>query len=299
MKHGFLLIILMHTLSSPAQQVLSLYNGAIPNSIGSENKESSEIKDSILMVSNVSQPTLTTYFPENAKSPTEAVIVCPGGGYGMVAAGHEGEDVARKLNELGIVAFVLKYRLPNKEWMINPEIGPLQDAQRAIQLVRENATRWKIRKDRIGILGFSAGGHLASTAATHFNKSYIPNRKRTSLRPDFLVLIYPVISFSDSIGHLGSRDNLLGKNATPEKVREYSNELNVTKNTPPTFLAHAKDDPVNYKNTTVFADALQAKGILTEVLLFESGGHGFGLINKSSNIQWAERMAQWLKKLDD
>jgi acetyl esterase/lipase len=147
-------------------------------------------------------------------------------------------------------------------------------------------------------MGFSAGGHLASTAATHYRKAHIPNRKKTSLRPDFLVLVYPVVSFTDeSIAHKGSRENLLGKNASPEKIKEYSNELHVDKNTPPTFLVHAKDDPVDYRNTVVFADALNNNGVFSEVLLYETGGHGFGLVNKESDILWIERMNLWLKKL--
>lgn len=229
MKHLFLIILIVATMNSISQEVLPLYISEIPNSTPSPDTETSTMRDSILIISNVSRPTLTVYLPPEGKANGDVIIVIPGGGYSIVAAGHEGADVAKKLNEMGITAFVLKYRIPNSEWMQNPEIGPLQDAQRAIQLVRENAKKWKVNKKSIGLLGFSAGGHLASTAATHFNRSYIPNKKKTNLRPDFLVLIYPVISFSDSIGHAGSRDNLLGKNASAEKIREYSNELQVTK----------------------------------------------------------------------
>lgn len=257
------------------------------------------MRDSILIVSNVSRPTLTVYLPPPDKATGDAIVVCPGGGYSILAAGHEGVDVAKKLNELGIAAFVLKYRIPNRETMPKPEIGPLQDAQRAIQMVRQNARKWNINKNSVGILGFSAGGHLAATAATHYNKPYIRVRKRESLRPDFAVLIYPVITFTHSFGHTGSRDNMLGKDATAEQVREYSNELHVTPKTPPTFLVHAKNDPVSYKNTLLFADSLNAKGVFSEVLLFEEGGHGFGLVNKTSDIQWVERMSLWLKKLKD
>jgi acetyl esterase/lipase len=296
-------LVTMTIIFTPAisQDILPLYeNGDIPNSIQLEDTETSKVNDGILMVTNVTRPTLTVYLPTVEKATGDAIVVCPGGGYGMVAAGHEGEDVARKLNELGIAAFVLKYRLPDSRSMPQPEIGPLQDAQRALLMVRENAGRWKINPRRIGILGFSAGGHLASTVATHFKKSYLPRKYRTgrrqSLRPDFCVLVYPVISFSDSIGHAGSRENLLGKNPSAEKVREYSNELQVTPNTPPTFLIHAKDDWLDYRNTTVYADALNNNGVLSEVLLYEKGGHGFGLINPESDIQWIERMAEWLKR---
>src|SRR5206468_6802609 len=145
-----------------------------------------------------------------------------------------------------------------------------------------------------GIMGFSAGGHLASTAGTHFQHAYIDNPNQTSLRPDFMILVYPVISFTDSIGHIGSRDQLLGKNPTPEKIREYSNELQVTPQTPPTFLVHAKsDDVVNVKNSIQFADALKKNGVPVEVYLYEQGGHGFGMNNKTSSVRWMDLVQQW------
>jgi acetyl esterase/lipase len=300
MKKALAFLLIIISIKLTAQEVFPLYRGTIPNSKPSADRESSEIgKDSILRISNVSRPTLTAYFPAPGTANGDAIIVVPGGGYSILAAGHEGADVARKLNEMGITAFVLKYRIPNDEWMVNPEIGPLQDAQRAIQMVRENARKWKINKKYIGILGFSAGGHLASTAATHYNKSYIANKKKTNLRPDFLVLIYPVITAADSIRHNGSFENLLGKNPSAEKLREYSNELQITSNTPPTFMVHAKNDPVDVRNTLLFADSLNAKGVFSEVLLYENGGHGFGLVNKTSDILWPERLQQWLKKLKE
>ncbi|MBL7698384.1 MAG: alpha/beta hydrolase [Chitinophagaceae bacterium] len=294
-----LVILLLCSFTVMSQEILPLYEAEIPNSKPAPDTEKSEVNDGILVISNVSRPTLTVYLPEPSKATGQAIIVVPGGGYHIVAAGHEGEDVAKRFNAMGVAAFVLKYRIPNPEWMVNPEIGPLQDAQRAIQLVRMNAKKWNINEKAVGILGFSAGGHLASTAATHFKKSYIPKKKNISLRPDFLILVYPVITFTDdSATHTGSRDNLLGKNASPEKLREYSNELQVTSKTPPTFLVHAKDDPVKVKNTTLFADALSAKGVDSEVLLYETGGHGFGLVNKDFDVQWPDRVWEWMKKLN-
>jgi len=293
-----LIFLSLITLNSYSQEILPLYPSAIPNSKPVPDTESSAINDGILVVSNVSRPTLTVYLPEKSKATGEAIIVVPGGGYHIIAAGHEGVDVANKLNEMGIAAFVLKYRIPDSALMIKPEIGPIQDAQRAIQMVRENAARWKIRKNKIGMLGFSAGGHLVSTAATHFKKSYISKRNKTSLRPDFVVLIYPVISFVDSAMHHGSFENLLGKDASMEMGRRFSAELNVTPQTPPTFLVHAKDDPVSVRNTTLLADSLNAKGVFSEVLLYESGGHGFGLVNKTSDISWPDRLHSWMQKLD-
>jgi acetyl esterase/lipase len=300
MKKILGLILISCVMNAHSQEVFPLYASGIPNSKPTPDTEETSVNsDSITVISNISRPTLTAYFPPAGRANGDAIIICPGGGYSIVAAVHEGADVAKRLNGLGITAFVLKYRIPNKQWMQNPEIGPLQDAQRAIQMVRENTTKWNLNKHRVGILGFSAGGHLASTAATHYKKSYIPNKRKINLRPDFLVLIYPVISFTDSIGHIGSRENLLGKNASQEKIKEYSNELHVTKDTPPTFLVHAKDDKgVDYHNTIAFADALNAHGVFSEVFLYEAGGHGFGLINKTSDIDWVDRLDVWLKKVN-
>jgi acetyl esterase/lipase len=172
----------------------------------------------------------------------------------------------------------------------------LQDVQRAIQIVRSRAAEWGINPHRIGILGFSAGAHLAASAGTHFNQSYISNPQHVSLRPDFMILVYPVISFSDSIGHKGSRDQLLGKNPSPEKIKEYSNELQVTDHTPPAFLVHAKDDDaVPYANSVVFADALKEHHVPVKVFYYEKGGHGFGLINKTSSIRWMDVCLEWMK----
>lgn len=292
-------LLIMHlSFSGTAQQVIPLYSGAIPNSNPTADNEKSEYgKDSILRISNVSRPTLTIYQPPKNTATGAAVIICPGGGYSILAASHEGSDVAKRFNEMGITAFVLKYRLPSDETMINKEIGPLQDAQRAIQLVRQNAKKWNINPHHIGIMGFSAGGHLASTAGTHFQKAYIDNPKKTSLRPDFMILVYPVISFSDSVGHMGSRTQLLGKNPSPEKIKEYSNELQVTKQTPPAFLVHAKDDPVKVQNSLLFAEALKAQGVPVDMYLYEKGGHGYGMHNKTSNVQWMDLVQQWMKQL--
>jgi acetyl esterase/lipase len=291
-----LMIITSYTVSS--QTVIPLYKDSIPNAKWTPDQETSEInKDSILIIHNITRPTLSIYLPPKNKQTGTAVVICPGGGYGIAAAGHEGADVAKKFNEMGIAAFVLKYRMPNDQTMINKEIGPLQDAQRALQVVRENAGKWHINKDQIGIMGFSAGGHLASTAGTHFQNTYIDNPKGTSLRPDFMILVYPVISFSDSIGHNGSRDNLLGKSPSPEKIKEYSNETQVTPQTPPTFLVHAKDDPVKVQNSLVFAEALKKNHVPVELYLYESGGHGYGMYNKTSPVRWMDLVQQWLRTM--
>jgi acetyl esterase/lipase len=281
-----------------AQEIIRLYEKEIPSSKPIVNREKSETgADGIQRISKVSEPTLTVFLPAKEKANGTAVIICPGGGYGILAFSHEGTDVAKAFNEWGVTAFVLKYRLPDDSIMLQRENGPLMDAQRAIQLVRLNAAKWNVNTNRIGIMGFSAGGHLASTAGTHFNKAVIPNIKNTSLRPDFMILLYPVISFTDSLAHIGSRNNLIGKNPTQEKINYYSNELQVTKQTPPTFLVHAKDDNgVKVQNSIAFYDALKKNGVPAEIHLYERGGHGFGMNNKTSNDKWMDWLQAWMKK---
>jgi len=281
-----------------AQEIIPLYEKEIPQSKPIVNREKSETgTDGIQRISKVSEPTLMVFLPPKEKANGTAVIICPGGGYGILAFSHEGTDVAKAFNQWGVTAFVLKYRLPDDSIMTQKENGPLMDAQRAIQLVRLNAAKWHISKNKIGIMGFSAGGHLASTAGTHFNTAVIPNIQNTSLRPDFMILLYPVISFTDSLAHMGSRTNLIGKNPTQEKINYYSNELQVTKQTPPTFLVHAKDDKaVKVQNSIAFYDALQKNGIPAEIHLYEQGGHGFGMNNKTSNDKWMDWMQVWMKR---
>lgn len=284
-------------MTTSAQDIVPLYD-KIPNSKPIANRETSETgDDGIQRISKVSEPALLVFLPPKEKANGTAVIICPGGGYGILAASHEGTDVAKVFNEWGIAAFVLKYRLPDDSIMDQKEIGPLQDAQRAIQLVRLDAKKWNLDKNKIGIMGFSAGGHLASTAGTHFKDAVIKNIKGISLRPDFMILLYPVISFTDSIGHIGSRDNLIGKNPSPEKIKYYSNEWQVTKQTPPAFLVHAKDDDVvKVANSIAFYDALQKNGVPAEIHFYEQGGHGFGMHNKSSADQWMDWLQAWMKK---
>ena len=279
-----------------SQTVIPLYKDSIPNSKPSKNEEKSEQSNGILIISKISIPTLSIYLPSKEKATGTAVVICPGGGYSIVAAGHEGADIAKRFTDIGVAAFVVKYRIPNIVTMINPEIGPLQDAQQAMKIVREGAKQWNINPAKIGIMGFSAGGHLASTEGTHFDKAFIANPNNTSLRPDFMLLIYPVISFKDSIGHIGSRDNLIGKNPSAQKIIEYSNELQVNSNTPPTFLVHASDDDaVKPQNSIAFYQALLKNHVAAEMHIYESGGHGFGLNLKNKNEQWMDRCKNWMQ----
>ena len=298
MKQLFLFILLFVRISLVnAQQVIPLYGGNVPNFKSSIDEEKSVIgSDSVLRIEAVQKPSLMVYLPSKEKANGAAVIICPGGGYRIITFEKEGTIIAKKLNEWGVTAFVLKYRIPNDKWMLHRETGPLQDAQRAIQIVRQNFASWDIDTNRIGIMGFSAGGHLASSAATHFQKNYIENPGNTNLRPDFQILIYPVISFIDSICHMGSRENLIGKNPSPDKIKEYSGELQVTAATPAAFLMHATDDKtVNSLNSIYYYEALIKNKIPAELHIYEKGGHGFGMYNKTTNDMWIDRLYNWMK----
>jgi acetyl esterase/lipase len=294
---SLLMLSIITTTVASAQTVIPLYKDSIPNSKPGPDEETSETKDGRLRISNVSRPTLTIFMPPKEKANGTAVIVCPGGGYSILSFSHEGTEVAKRLNDMGVTAFVLKYRLPSDKTMINKSIGPVQDAQQAIHLVRENAKEWGIDKNKVGIMGFSAGGHVASTAGTHFEHHYINVKKKENLRPDFMILAYPVISFADSLAHMGSRDNLIGKNPSPADIKEYSNELHVTKKTPPTYLVHAEDDHgVKVQNTLLFGEALQQNKVPFDFYLYEKGGHGFGMNNPTSNIKWMDLLQEWMTK---
>jgi len=279
-----------------SQIVLPLYTDSIPNSKPGVNEEKTEYKDGLTLIWKVARPEITVFLPPKSKANGTAVIICPGGGYQYITANMEGTDIAEQFVKMGVAAIVLKYRIPNDAWMVHKEIGPLQDAQQAIKMVREQAAIWNINPNRIGIMGFSAGGHLASTAGTHFNKVLIPNTTNTSVRPDFMILIYPVISFLPGICHAGSKEQLVGKNAGIELVNEYSNELQVTEQTPPTFLVHASDDDaVISMNSIAFYDSLVSKKIPAEIHIYQSGGHGFGMFIKNSQERWMDRCESWLR----
>ncbi|MEE1898286.1 alpha/beta hydrolase [Flavobacterium rakeshii] len=295
MKTAFILLAAVFTINVTAQQVIPLYKDSIPNSIPSKNKEKT-VDNGFLITQDVSVPSLTVFKPQKQSDKKSAVIICPGGGYAFLATGHEGKDVAEALNKMGVTAFMLKYRLPNDTIMKDRKIAPLQDAQRAIQMVRENAAQWNIDPNKIGIMGFSAGGHLAATASTQFEREVIANPKHTSLRPDFSILLYPVISFTDSLTHMGSRINLIGKNPSKELIEQYSNELQVTGKTPPAFLVHAADDGlVPIGNSIAYYQALLKNGVLSEMLLYPHGEHGFGMINRSTNDRWMDNLKNWMK----
>jgi acetyl esterase/lipase len=246
----------------------------------------------------VDKPKITIYRAPADKATGASVVVCPGGGYGVVAADHEGKRVAEWLSGFGVTAFVLQYRLGPRYH--HP--APLQDAQRAIRLVRSKAREFGIDARRVGILGFSAGGHLTSTAGTHFDagRAGDPDAiEHESSRPDFMVLAYPVISLVAPYTHKGSLENLIGKNPDPKLVESLSNELQVTKDTPPTFLFHTADDPgVPVENSVVFFEALRKAGVPAEMHIFAKGPHGVGLAPKDPALSaWPSLCAAWMKGL--
>ena len=270
-------------------------NNNIPGNLPGPDEETTSSEGGIVRVNKIRTPTLKVYLPAKEKANGAAVVICPGGGYSIVAIDHEGYKVAEKFNEMGVAAFVLKYRIPNIKNQKDPSIAPLQDAQQAILTVRANAQNWNINPARVGIMGFSAGGHLASTAATHFDRALISNPEKISIRPDFAMLIYPVISADLSITHSGSFKNLLGENPSQEQLNLYSNEKQVTDQTPPAFLVHASDDKgVNPNNSIVFYQALLKHNIPAEIHIYQNGGHGFGMHNPTTKEEWIDRCQNWM-----
>jgi acetyl esterase/lipase len=280
-----------------AQQEFSIYEGPVPNALPFNKEETvSKNANGKTVIANITSPTVTVYKPAKQDANKTALIVCPGGGYARVAAGHEGTEVAEAFNKIGVTVFVVKYRMPFDSCMTNKEIVPLQDLQQTIKLVRDRAAIFDINPSLLGVLGFSAGGHLVSTGITKFTTSYIENASNTSLRPDFAILVYPVISMDSSICHKGSRDNLLGKKASAAKLDLFSSELQVTGQTPPTFLVHASDDKsVPVENSIRFYQALIKNKVNAEMHIYQNGGHGFGLQNATTNDSWFERATAWMQ----
>lgn len=268
-------LVLMHT---SAQEKVALYN-EIPNATRSADAMGEE---------NI--PVLYKYEVPGAK---QAILVIPGGGYSHVAMEHEGHQVGKVFNAQGYSAFVLHYRLPKDENMKVRKIGPLQDAQRAMQYIRAHNSF-----ERVGVIGFSAGGHLAATLSNHYDDVKIANPSEIGLAPDFSVLIYPVISMDDAITHRGSKYKLIGEHPDAKDLSYFSLEEQVTKKTPPTFLVHAEDDKaVPIANSLRYKKALDQQGIVNEMFIYPSGGHGFGLNNKSDERKWSDALFIWLKRL--
>ena len=296
--------------ATTAQQTIPLYDGKIPNNKeGIKNTEYTETDDDrVKRVFEISEPTLTVYKPKIQDKRGISIIICPGGGYHILSIDKEGREIAHSLNEMGITAFVLKYRIPSNNKNVDKSVAPLMDAQRAVQLVREQAKRWGIDKNKIGIMGFSAGGHLAAAASTQYINVLIGNTLQTSLRPDFSVLAYPVISFDEKLTHKGSRVNLLQdaslKNnkfytSTEQAVTYFSAEKNITSQTPPAFIFHSQDDNVvNVANSLhYYQQLIENKVPGNQLIIYPSGGHGYGLNLPGKNEKWIERLKNWLDVL--
>ncbi|SEW25124.1 Acetyl esterase/lipase [Chitinophaga arvensicola] len=267
------------TVSVKAQEIKPLYKDSIPNSIGK--------------IAPADAPTLTIYKPEKPNG--AAVIIFPGGAYAFLAFAEEGTKIAEAFITKGVTAFVVKYRLPSDATMRDKSMGPLQDAQQAIKTVRMNAATWGIDPHKIGIAGYSAGGHVASTLGTHSARSYIPNKENTDLRPDFMILVYPVISMNKELTHQGSSINLLGNDPSKEKIAFFSNEEWVNNNTPPAYITHTNDDAVvNVNNSVAFYQAMQRGGIPAELHLFPTGNHGF--TQRLPVYEWLDPMLWWMKR---
>jgi acetyl esterase/lipase len=259
-----------------------------------EKRMRGDVPDTLLK--DVRWPTITVYLPEKSKANGTAIVICPGGGYGALAIDKEGHDVARWLNSVGVAGVVLKYRMPKPADHADTIPYPQQDAREAIRVVRPRAAEWNLDAGRIGIMGFSAGGHLAATTATRWDEAD-PATARPSSRPDFAVLVYPVVTLTGPATHTGSRGNLLGKDASPQRLADYSPEQAVTARTPPTFLVHAKDDGVKYANSELFLAACRDHKVEAELFTIEKGGHGFGLgVRGGDAAKWPAALEAWMKQ---
>lgn len=295
-------VILGFTSYTTAQDtIIPLWPDVIPNYVESDEKEVLEEAE-IVRISRVQRPDIAVYLPSKANNKGKGVLVFPGGGYRILAYDWEGTDIAKWLNSKGIAAFVVKYRLPSATSQALPHETPLMDAQRAIRLVRGMSDTWQISSDKIGIMGFSAGGHLASTLGTHFDEMAYEAADKwdsVSARPDFMVLMYPVITFADETVHQGSREALLGKSPDQNLLRFFSTELQVTESTPPTLLIHAADDSgVPVENSIMFYKALKHKGVPASLLIYERGGHGFSLALEDAYLRtWTDQVIIWLEQL--
>lgn len=293
------LLIGLFTIMAFAQNhTLPLWPGNPPLQNASDLKEEAT-QQGILRIANVQTPTIEVYLPTKQIATGEAVVIFPGGGYGILAYDWEGTDFAKWLNAKGIAGIVVKYRLPISKSLTDAKEVPLMDAQRAIRLVRKNAEAWNIDPTKVGVMGFSAGGHLASTLSTQYNHEV--NRPKDEIdaiaaRPDFSILVYPVISFRDAAVHSGSRKNLVGEHASQELMDRFSGELNVNAQTPPTFLVHAQDDKgVPIENSLLYYQALHKHGVKASLHIYPTGGHGFGFgLGKGAVESWREVLLTWM-----
>lgn len=294
------LLILMIQLTPGKSQntIIKLWPKGVPGETKNDTYTEVEqlVNGSPSRYNKVTDPTLTVFLPPAEKATGTAVLICPGGGYGTLAFDHEGYQIAEWLNENGIAGIILKYRLPSDLIMKDKTIGPLQDAQEGLRTIRRNASEWKINPHRVGVIGFSAGGHLASTLSTHYAEK-VYQSDTTSARPDFSLLIYPVITFDSTFTHMGSRNNLIGRKPSPELIRHFSNELQINEKTPPAFLVHSMDDNgVPVRNSIEYYSNLVKYRIPSELHVFQKGGHGYGMsVGKGTQASWPELCLNWLR----
>ena len=283
----------MNTYLSAQNEVIELWKKEVPNSIKATDYE--EFHDEKMdRVGKVSNPTLTVFVPKNPNG--TSVVICPGGGYQFLAINKEGYKTAEWFNSLGITAFVLKYRLPSDVIMENKSVGPLQDAQESVRFIRRNASKWNLNPAKIGILGYSAGGHLAASLSTKYNEVVYQNSDSISAKPNFSLLIYPVISMTNDITHKGSRNNLLGKLASDEFIEQFSTEKLINAETPTTFLVHAIDDKsVPVENSINYFLGLKKHNVISEMHLYQKGSHGFGLGKDGTSSFWTSHCEKWLQ----
>ena len=302
MKHLLTLLTFLSATSLAFSQnhTLNLWPGLPPLQKESDQQEKS-VQEGIVRISNVQTPSIEVYLPTQQIATGKAVVIFPGGGYGILAYDWEGTDFAKWLNSQGIAGIVVKYRLPLSTSLTDRKEVPLLDAQRAIRLVRQHAEAWHINPKQVGVMGFSAGGHLAATLSTSYTHEVARETDAIDLlsaRPDFSILVYPVISFRDAAAHSGSRKNLLGEQETPTLVDRFSNELQVNADTPPTFLVHAQDDKaVPLENSLLYFQALHAHGVKAALHIYPTGGHGFAFgMGKGAVSGWREVLIAWLEE---
>lgn len=296
---SFILFFMYMASNVLAQDAVYLYPEGVPGLLDTTNREvNDERPDGLLRLAKVTQPCIYPYIPAGANEKTPAVLICPGGGYHIVSMTAEGFNVAEWLQAHGVAAFVLKYRLPDAEVFEDKSIVPLQDVQSAFKFIRENAKVYNIDTKAIGVMGFSAGGHLAASASVLY-KNPLVDAKAKELRPAFSILIYPVISFEDGLTHKGSRNSLIGPKWDKATQDYYSCEKQVDKDTPPAFLLHAKDDKgVPCRNSVVYKEALDAHGVVGKLVFFEKGGHGFGFRPGKETNRWLDEAFQWMSDMN-
>ncbi|MFR9513461.1 MAG: alpha/beta hydrolase [Rikenellaceae bacterium] len=297
-----IIVALLVGISAYGQQLnIPLWGDKVPNSTGHVSADVIDDSQDIIKLRHVQYPSMDVFFPSERMRTGQAVVICPGGGYTMISYDSEGTDVAKWFNSKGVVAIVLKYRLPMSESNEVSYKSPLMDAQRAIRLARHNAQDWGVDPSKVGVVGFSAGGHLAASLSTLYSTIYaeaVDNIDELSARPDFTILGYPVVTFKDDYTDNGTRNKLTRFNPTPELIEKFSCELHVDANTPPAFLVHSSNDSiVPVQNSLQYFQRLIESGVESEMHIYPIGGHGYSLAHGNEYLStWTERLESWLRR---